>query len=61
MGWAVWLAVPVVVTVLAAVWAWVRSRPAPTPGTDRSMRQHADYLDALAQTARGKERTELRE
>lgn len=56
MTWAVWLAVPVVATALAAIWAWLRSRPASRPDTQESMQAHSDYLDALVQTARSKDR-----
>lgn len=52
MTWALWLAVPVLATVLAAVWSWLRSRPGATPNTGQSMQAHSDYLDALVQTAR---------
>ncbi|HEV7206522.1 MAG TPA: hypothetical protein VGN18_18090 [Jatrophihabitans sp.] len=56
MSWVLWLSVPVVATVLAALWSWVRSRPAPTPNTAESMQAHSEYLDALVQTARSKDR-----
>ena len=56
MSWAVWLSIPVVVTVLTAVWSWLRSRPAATLNTSQAMQAHSDYLDALVQTARGKDR-----
>ncbi len=56
MSWALWLAVPVVVTLLAAVATWLRSRPRRTPGTRAAVRAHGDYLDALVQTARSKDR-----
>jgi hypothetical protein len=55
VGWALWLSIPVVVTALAAVWSWVRSRPAPVPTTHQAMREHSEYLDALVQTARSKD------
>lgn len=55
MGWAIWLAIPVVPTVIVAVLSWFRSRPMRTPDTVGAMRAHADYLDALAQTARSKD------
>jgi hypothetical protein len=58
MDWAIWLAIPVVATLLAAAWSWVRSRPAPTLSTAKSMQAHSDYLDALAETARGHQRAE---
>jgi hypothetical protein len=59
MGWAVWLAMPIVATSFAAVWAWWRGRRAlraerlDTPG---SMRAHQDYLDALTIPARSAHR-----
>ena len=52
MAWALWLAVPVVVTLLAALWSWVRSRPRRLPDTAESMRAHSAYLDALGASAR---------
>ncbi len=51
-----WLAVPAALTALAAVGSWLCARPKRTPNTDEAMRAHADYLDALAQTARSKDR-----
>ena len=57
-SWALWLAVPVVATALAALWSWWRARPASTPDTSESMQAHSDYLDALARTARGTHRVE---
>lgn len=59
MTWALWLSIPVAVTVLAALVTWVRARPARVPNTDEAMRAHSDYLDALAQTARSKDRGPL--
>lgn len=56
MTWALWLAVPVLITLLAALVTWVRSRPRRRPGTRDAMRAHSDYLDALVQTARSKDR-----
>lgn len=53
MAWAVWLAVPVAATVLAALWAWWRARPARTPSAREAMQAHRDYLDALVVPARG--------
>ncbi|MEO9139467.1 MAG: hypothetical protein ABI345_10420 [Jatrophihabitans sp.] len=55
MSWVLWLAPPVVATVLAACWSWLRSRPKPIPSTPQSVQAHSDYLDALAQTARSKD------
>jgi hypothetical protein len=55
MGWAMWLLIPVAVTVLAALVSWLRSRPDRTPNTDQSMRAHDEFLDALTRTARSKD------
>lgn len=56
MTWALWLAVPVGATTLAAVWAWLRgwwARRRDRPlDTVAAMRAHSRYLDALAQPAR---------
>ncbi len=52
MAWAFWLAVPVVVTLLAALWSWVRTRPRRLPDTAESMRAHSAYLDALGASTR---------
>jgi hypothetical protein len=60
MAWALWLAVPAAVTLLAALWVWWRGRPARVPGTDQAMREHHDYLEALAAPARGSARIEQR-
>ena len=54
MSWALWLAVPVAVTVLAALWSWLRSRPRKLPDTAESMRAHAAYLDALGASTRAR-------
>ncbi len=56
MGWAVWLSIPVAATVLAAIGSWWRSRPKRSLSTLEAMRAHDDFLDALAQTARSKDR-----
>lgn len=60
MSWAVWLAVPVVVTIIVALWTWVRSRPARQPSTTRSMQAHSEYLDALVETAHNRPDTSAR-
>lgn len=52
MSWAVWLAVPIVATLLAALWSWLRSRPRRLPDTAASMRAHSAYLDALGESTR---------
>ena len=56
MGWVVWLLIPVAATVLAAIGSWLRARPKKAPTTDEAMRAHGDFLDALVQTARAKDR-----
>lgn len=56
MSWALWLLVPVAATALAAAWSWLRARPTPEPSTVEAMQAHSEYLDALAQTARSKDR-----
>ncbi len=50
-AWAVWLAVPVAATLLAAVWTWWRGRPPKTPRTRAAIVEHAAYLEALAQAS----------
>jgi hypothetical protein len=47
------------VTVIAALVSWLRARPARTLDTDEAVRAHGEYLDALAQTARAKDRGPL--
>ena len=59
MAWALWLAIPVVVTMLVAVASWLRGRPARALNTDEAMRAHGDFLDALVRTARSKDRGPL--
>jgi hypothetical protein len=56
MTWAVWLLIPVAVTLLAAVGSWLRHRPPRPPDTARAMREHGEFLDALVQGARAKDR-----
>ncbi|HEU5008470.1 MAG TPA: hypothetical protein VFT67_15965 [Jatrophihabitantaceae bacterium] len=59
MAWALWLAVPIAATVLAAVgtwWAARRTRPAKRADTVDAMQAHRNYLDALTVPARGTER-----
>jgi len=50
-AWALWLGGPVVATVLAAVWAWWRGRPASVPTPKQAMAEHQAYLDALHRPA----------
>jgi hypothetical protein len=60
MTWALWLAVPVGATTLAALWSWWRGwrvrRAARPLGTEAAMRAHSDYLDALVIPARSRDR-----
>ena len=56
MAWLLWLSGPVIATVIAALWSWLRARPEPLPDTDEAMRAHAEYLDALTHSARAKDR-----
>jgi len=56
VGWAVWLLVPVAATMLAAIGSWLRARPKKAPTTDEAMHAHSEFLDALVQTARSKDR-----
>ncbi len=51
-----WLLIPVALTVLAALVSWLRARPKRIPTTGEAVRAHGDYLDALAQTARSRDR-----
>jgi hypothetical protein len=50
--WAVWLLIPVAVTVLAALGSWWRGRPKRAPTADEAMRAHADFLAALTNRPR---------
>jgi hypothetical protein len=56
VAWVLWLSGPVVATVIAALWSWLRARPEPLPDTDEAMRAHAEYLEALTHSARAKDR-----
>jgi hypothetical protein len=60
MAWALWLAAPVLVTLVAALWSWWRGRPERVPDTHEAMQAHRDYLDALVVPARGTERPDPR-
>ena len=63
-AWALWLAAPVGVTVLAAFaswWSGHRARgSAKPPTTDEAMAIHTGYLQALTYRPRGTERVERR-
>lgn len=56
MAWALWLAVPVAATALAAVLGWWRGwrvRRAQRPlGTEDAVRAHSEFLQALTMSAR---------
>jgi hypothetical protein len=60
MTWALWLAVPVGATALAALWSWWRGyrvRRANRPlGTEAAVRAHGEFLDALTIPARSSAR-----
>jgi hypothetical protein len=56
VGWAIWLLIPVAATMVAALASWLRARPRRAPSTDEAMRAHGEFLDALVQTARSKDR-----
>ena len=62
MTWALWLAVPIGATALAAIWVWWRGyrvRRAGRPlGTEAAVRAHSRYLDALTIPARSAARPE---
>lgn len=51
MTWALWLAVPIGATALAAIWVWWRGyrlrRAARPLGTEAAVRAHSRYLEAL--------------
>jgi hypothetical protein len=46
-SWAIWLAVPVMITLLAALFLWWRGRPARPLRTAQTISGHRAYLDAL--------------
>lgn len=60
MTWALWLAVPVGATSIAALWSWWRGwrvrRAARPLGTEAAVRAHSEYLNALVMPARSPER-----
>jgi hypothetical protein len=53
VAWAVWLSVPLLATVLAAIWAWLGGRPPAPLDTEAAITAHRRYLDALSVPARG--------
>jgi hypothetical protein len=59
MGWAVWLLIPVVLTVVAALASWLRARPARTPNTQQAMQAHGEFLEALTRPAESKDTSPL--
>ena len=59
MAWAVWLAVPIGATILAALFTWWRGRRAARAeqlDTAGSMQAHQSYLDSLVIPARSDKR-----
>jgi hypothetical protein len=53
MGWQVWLASPLLVTLAAAVSIWWRSRPRPTPSVHARVREHNRFLEGLSRHGGG--------
>jgi hypothetical protein len=51
LSWAMWLAAPVVVTLLAALFLWWRGRPERPVRTAQTISGHRAYLEALAPAA----------
>jgi hypothetical protein len=51
-GWALWLCVPLLATVLAAVWTWWRGRAPRLASTRTGIASHQAYLDALTRPAK---------
>jgi hypothetical protein len=54
--WALWLAAPLVATLLAALVTWWRGRPPTIPNPAQAMRAHQRYLDALGTPPRQRDR-----
>lgn len=52
MGWQLWLAAPLVVTLSAAVVVWWRGRAAPTPSVHVRVHDHSRFLGELGRHAR---------
>lgn len=47
MGWQLWLAAPMAVTLAAALLIWWQARPRATPSVHARVRDHDRFLDAL--------------
>ena len=47
MGWQIWLAAPLVVTLTAALLVWWQARPRSTPSVHVRVRDHNRFLDEL--------------
>jgi hypothetical protein len=47
LSWAIWLAVPIVITGLASLLLWWRARPERPLRTAETISGHQAYLDAL--------------
>lgn len=56
MAWLVWLAIPVVATLIASILSWLRNRPLPPPDTDAAMHAHNAYLAAFDHAPRSLDR-----
>jgi hypothetical protein len=51
LTWALWLAAPVLVTVLAAMVLWWRARPPRPQGIEETIAGHREYLRVLGANA----------
>jgi hypothetical protein len=51
-AWAIWLAVPVVITLLVAIVVWWRGRARRPPTVNQTLAEHARYLAALGAAIR---------
>lgn len=51
MGWQLWLAAPLLVTLGAAVLVWWQARARPTPSVHVRVRDHNRFLDELGRHA----------
>ncbi len=46
-AWAIWLAVPLVITLLVAIVVWWRARAPRPPTVNQTLAEHARYLSIL--------------
>ncbi|SDJ32314.1 hypothetical protein SAMN05444157_2822 [Frankineae bacterium MT45] len=52
-AWAIWLAAPLVVVLLASIWIWWRGRARGVPAAGAAIKAHHKYLDTLSAVAAG--------